>query len=72
MEIDTRMAVAAFRWNIIGPLVVPGLSGEERRRYRRQVLQSDRNVGRIFVADRSAVAAPLRWSSSGCGPDRKV
>jgi transposase InsO family protein len=41
LEIDSRMAVAAFRWNIIGPLVVSGLCEEERKRYRRQILERE-------------------------------
>lgn len=41
LEIDSRMAVAAFRWNIIGPLVAANLSAEERRRYRGLVLERE-------------------------------
>lgn len=63
MEIDIRMAVAAFRWNIIGPLVVNGLSEEDRRRYRRQVLERE-HFDPVRGARRISAGALRRWSEA--------
>lgn len=39
--LDRRMLLVSFKWGVIGPLLKPGMTAEEGRRYRRQVLEGE-------------------------------
>jgi putative transposase len=41
MDIDRGLLVAAFKWEVIAPLVTPGGTPEDKRVYRREVLERE-------------------------------